>query len=657
MNNPGADLSGTVTLTSTTNDGGSGLASITYQLSPANAGTWTNQAASWDTTGSPDGLYDLRVIAVDNAGNSTTSAVVEDRRVDNNAPAIDITAPVGIVNASAADPFTITASSGDADLNQVEFFECPTPACGSQTSIGVDTNAPYSVSRAIPADGSWTLKAVATDNALNTMSDIETVTVERTRPQTTIDSNPAAITNQTGATFTFSSNEGGVTYEVRLDGGAWIPRRQPQALQRPQRRPPHLRRPRHRHRRQHRPLPRHIRLDGRHDGAEHDDHRQPVEPDECDGRHLLVHLERGLLDIRMPSRGWPWGSCTTPSFYGSLAEGSHTFQVRATDAASNTDATPATFIWSIDFTSPTGSITSPADGARVRATILLASNSADGGSGVASVVFERSPAGAGTWTATPTSWDTTLVADGDYDLRVVTSDVAGNVTVSGTITVTVDNTPPNTTITSQPADPTNATGASFSFSSEAGASFEVRLDGGAWSPSASPASYSGLAEGSHTFEVRATDLAGNVDATPATFTWTVDTTAPNTNITSQPADPTNSTSASFAFTSTEGGSSFEVRLDGSAWSAEHEPDGLQRPERGLAHVPGTRDRRGRQSGRHAGELHLDRSTRPRRTRPSRRPRPTRAATRRRRSASRRPRRPRPTRSTSTAAVGSRLRRP
>ena len=127
MGNPGADLSGTVTLTSTTNDGGSGLASVTYQLSPANANTWTNQAASWDTTGSPDGLYDLRVIAVDNAGNSTTSAVVEDRRVDNNAPAIDITAPVGIVNASAADPFTVTASSPDADLNAGRVLRVPDP--------------------------------------------------------------------------------------------------------------------------------------------------------------------------------------------------------------------------------------------------------------------------------------------------------------------------------------------------------------------------------------------------------------------------------------------------------------------------------------------------------------------------------------------------
>ena len=92
---------------------------------------------------------------------------------------------------------------------------------------------------------------------------------------------------------------------------------------------------------------------------------QPGEPDERDGRHLLLHLQRGLLDLRVPLDGGGWGACTTPSFYGSLAEGSHTFQVRATDAAANTDATPATFNWSIDLTSPTGSMTSPAN-ARAR---------------------------------------------------------------------------------------------------------------------------------------------------------------------------------------------------------------------------------------------------------------------------------------------------
>jgi len=53
---------------------------------------------------------------------------------------------------------------------------------------------------------------------------------------------------------------------------------------------------------------------------------------------------------------------------------------------------------------------------------------------------------------------------------------------------------------------------SFSFSSEAGASFECRLDSSQeadFQPCGSPKSYGSLTDGSHTFEVRATDSAGN----------------------------------------------------------------------------------------------------------------------------------------------------
>src|SRR5205807_10000959 len=64
---------------------------------------------------------------------------------------------------------------------------------------------------------------------------------------------------------------------------------------------------------------------------------------------------------------------------------------------------------------------------------------------------------------------------------------------------------------------------------------------------------SNLSEGSHTFSVAATDAAGNTDQSPATSTWVVDTTAPETTIDSRtPASsPTNSTSVSFTFSSSE----------------------------------------------------------------------------------------------------------
>lgn len=90
-----------------------------------------------------------------------------------------------------------------------------------------------------------------------------------------------------------------------------------------------------------------------------------------------------------------------------------------------------------------------------------------------------------------------------------------------------DATPPETMIDSGPSGTVSLTSATFSFSAtEAGSSFECRLDGAAFTPCTSPTSYSGLADGSHTFGVRATDPAGNTDPTPASRTWTIDTTEP-----------------------------------------------------------------------------------------------------------------------------------
>ena len=61
-------------------------------------------------------------------------------------------------------------------------------------------------------------------------------------------------------------------------------------------------------------------------------------------------------------------------------------------------------------------------------------------------------------------------------------------------------------LTTTPANPTNQTSASFSFTdTQTGVSFLCQLDGSAFSPCTSPASYSGLSLGSHTFSVKAQD--------------------------------------------------------------------------------------------------------------------------------------------------------
>jgi hypothetical protein len=85
-----------------------------------------------------------------------------------------------------------------------------------------------------------------------------------------------------------------------------------------------------------------------------------------------------------------------------------------------------------------------------------------------------------------------------------------------------DSVPPETTITAGPSGSTSSTDALISFeSSEAGSSFECRLDGGAFGPCSSPQTFSGLSLGAHSFEVRATDPSGNVDPSPAARSWTV----------------------------------------------------------------------------------------------------------------------------------------
>lgn len=78
----------------------------------------------------------------------------------------------------------------------------------------------------------------------------------------------------------------------------------------------------------------------------------------------------------------------------------------------------------------------------------------------------------------------------------------------------LDGTPPETTILSGPPIFTFA-------SSEAGSSFQCRLDDSAWEACQSPTAYPALADGPHTFAVRATDAAGNTDPTPATWAFTV----------------------------------------------------------------------------------------------------------------------------------------
>src|SRR5205807_3095965 len=93
---------------------------------------------------------------------------------------------------------------------------------------------------------------------------------------------------------------------------------------------------------------------------------------------------------------------------------------------------------------PTVTIASPSSGATVTGPIDVSATASDD-VGVAGVQFRLDDADLGAEdTEAPYSvpWDTTTASEGPHTLTAVARDAAGNVTVSGPVTVTVSNTSP-----------------------------------------------------------------------------------------------------------------------------------------------------------------------------------------------------------------------
>jgi len=158
--------------------------------------------------------------------------------------------------------------------------------------------------------------------------------------------------------------------------------------------------------------------------------------------------------------------------------------------------------------------------------------------------------------------DTSQVIDSDdgdqVDRDVVGSDSAGD----------VDETPPTTTITQQPAPVTGKTAASFEFEcDESVCSFSCKLDNGDWEPCESGKTYTGLGDGGHTFSVQAKDGAMNEEVAPKSYTWTIDSTLLETTLTKKPTVVSNVSSPTFEFVCNKAPCTFECRLDNGVWES------------------------------------------------------------------------------------------
>jgi hypothetical protein len=168
-----------------------------------------------------------------------------------------------------------------------------------------------------------------------------------TAPDTFIDSGPDAATTQTSATFTFHASTTDATFECSLDGAPYTACTSPKTY----------------------------------DGVDQDTHNFAVRAVDANGPDPSPATRSWRVDLTPPdttltsgpsdtvtsrtatftfTANEPVGSftckldagppapCTSPHSYARLSEGSHVFEVAATDQAGNADATPASRSWTVD---------------------------------------------------------------------------------------------------------------------------------------------------------------------------------------------------------------------------------------------------------------------------------------------------------------------
>ncbi|MFM8311728.1 MAG: IPT/TIG domain-containing protein, partial [Ilumatobacteraceae bacterium] len=291
----------------------------------------------------------------------------------------------------------------------------------------------------------------------------------------------------------------------------------------------------------------------------------------------------GPTNSTLPAVVQPNGTFTV-TFTG-LGQGAYTVAASQGDTVSNDTTTGAVDI-TIDTLVPTVSITQPTTPtSSTQASIVFAAS----GTGTAVTTYCDLDGYGFTPCTSPKQYFG--LASGQHVLTVKAYDAAGN-TATDSVTWMVDATAPapfitapvtgtalkSTTVTvsgtagTVAGDDLTLTLAVYSGSSATGTptASTVTATSGAWSaPITVPSA------GTYTVRVEQSDNAGNTGFSN-TVTFTVDVTAPSVNVTS-PTSPTRLTSASVAFTATDGGSGIatvECSLDGGTFTVCTSPASL-----------------------------------------------------------------------------------
>jgi hypothetical protein len=498
-----------------------------------------------------DGPHTFSVRALDGAGNpsSVTSFAWT---VDTGAPPTPVidTHPANPSNSSSAS-FTFHDSEAGAsfvcDLDGGGYSACAGPANYAGLSEASHT---FSVKA---KDATGNLSGAATF----------TWTVDVTGPSVPVlDSTPTNPSTSASASFAFHDADGGVTFECKIDAGAFAACTSPK---------PYAALADAIHTFSVRAKDGVGNLSGAATFVWAVDTTAPPAPildstppalSNSSSASFTFHDGDAGATFLCDLDGAGYTPCSSPKNYFGLVD-AHTFSVKAKDVAGN--LSPATsFVWTVDILPPP-------------APTLDSTPGSPSGSSSATFAFHDTEAGAtflcdrdgGGYATCSSPKNYAGLSEASHTFSVKATDAAGNLSSATSFTWTVDTTPPPAPVfDSTPTALSNSSSATFAFhDTEAGTTFLCDLDGGGYSACTSPKGNAGLSEGGHAFSVKARDAAGN-NSSATSFAWTVDTIAPPTPlIDTHPEDPSDSSSASFAFHDTEGGATFRCDLDGGGYSA------------------------------------------------------------------------------------------
>lgn len=148
-----------------------------------------------------------------------------------------------------------------------------------------------------------------------------------------------------------------------------------------------------------------------------------------------------------------YSACTSPKTYANLVDGNRTFDVRAKDAAGNTDATPATYTWMVDLTPPDTTIGSKPN-TRTNSTGPSFSFTATEVNSTFECKLDN-----GVFAACTTPKGYNSLTDGSHIFTVRATDTAGNTNTTPTsYTWTIDTTAPALAVTDPNMDITTRQG-------------------------------------------------------------------------------------------------------------------------------------------------------------------------------------------------------